>query len=83
MVTLPHSRQASGAQTPARTQELGYAVESGTEGQRWKNWKPGPGEGQMKVSFGMALLAQGLVSWATGECLWDPLIILSVIFKLL
>lgn len=42
-----------------------------------KNWKPAPGEGHRKVSslvwvLGWTLLVQGSVSWASGECLWDP-----------
>lgn len=83
MVTLPHPVRPQGHRLLQGRRNLVAQSKVELKGKGSKNWKPVPGEGQMKVSFRMALLAQGSVSWATGECLWDPLIILSVIFKLL
>lgn len=84
---LTSSLQTSGVSTLARTKELGCAVESGTEGQRCEELdtrpRRRPQESELAgLGFRVALLAQGSVSWATGECLWDPSTILSVIFKL-
>lgn len=84
---LTSSLQTSGAPTLARTQELGCAVESGTEGQRCEELETRsrrrPQESELAgLGFRVALLAQGSVSWATGECLWDSSTIFSVIFKL-
>lgn len=77
MVILPHPLRPQEHRLLQGHRNLVAQLKVELKGEGAKNWKPAPGEGTGKriagLVFILILLAQGSVSWATGECFWDPL----------
>lgn len=86
MVTLPHPFRLQGHRLLQERRNLVAQSKVELKGKGAKNWKPAPGEGHRKVSslvwaLGWLCWLRGQFPGLTGECLWDPSTILSVIFK--